>query len=44
VELTPEDGSADRRTVWVAKQPRKTVKMVATMPQMGGAILTAELK
>lgn len=44
VELTPQDGSADRRTLWVAREPRKTVKMVATMPQMGGAILTAELK
>jgi len=44
IELAPQDGSADRRTLWVAREPRKTVKMVATMPQMGGATLTAELK
>ncbi len=41
VNLTSDDGSAT--TVWVDKASRKPVKMSATMPQMNGAQLTAEL-
>jgi hypothetical protein len=43
VEITPGDGGADKVTVWVAKESRKAVKMSAVVPQMGGAIMTAEL-
>jgi dipeptidyl aminopeptidase/acylaminoacyl peptidase len=44
VELTPVEGGAEKVTMWIAKDSRKPVKMAATMPQMGGATLTAELQ
>jgi dipeptidyl aminopeptidase/acylaminoacyl peptidase len=44
VEVTPADGSADKLTVWVAKDSRKPVKLSAVMAQMGGATMTAELQ
>jgi len=31
-------------TAWIAKDSRKPVKFAATLPQMGGAKLTAELQ
>jgi len=43
VEITPADGTPGRRTYYVAKKEQRTVKIEATMPQMGGAKLTAEL-
>jgi dipeptidyl aminopeptidase/acylaminoacyl peptidase len=44
VELTPADGGSDKVTVWVAKEPRKPVKVAAVIAQMGGATMTAELQ
>lgn len=43
VEVTAADGAPGRRIYYVAKTERRTVKIEATMPQMGGARLTAEL-
>lgn len=43
VEVSPADGSPGRQTFYVAKKERRTVKIEASMPQMGGAKLTAEL-
>ncbi len=42
VELSSADGGADKQTLWVAKESRKPVKVVAVMPG-SGATLTAEL-
>jgi len=36
-------GGRGSATVWVATDSRNVVKVVATMPQMGGAKLTLEL-
>ncbi|MBL8232304.1 MAG: prolyl oligopeptidase family serine peptidase [Bryobacterales bacterium] len=44
VELTPADGSAGKIQVWIAKDTRMPVKIQASMPQMGGATMTAELQ
>jgi hypothetical protein len=43
VEITSADGGADKQTLWIAKDPRKAVKMSAVLTSMGGATLTAEL-
>ena len=44
VEVTNQDNSAEKVTYWIAKDTRSAVKIAATMPQMGGATLTAELQ
>ena len=44
IESVPVDGGSDSGTVWVDRDSRKTVKIVATLSQMGGAKLTAELE
>lgn len=44
VEVVSADNDADRQTVWIAKDSRKVLKIVATMPQLGGALLTSELQ
>jgi dipeptidyl aminopeptidase/acylaminoacyl peptidase len=43
VEVTSADGGAEKTTLWIAKDSREPVKVSAVMPQMGGAVLTAEL-
>jgi hypothetical protein len=43
VEITSAEGEADKLTLWVSKDARKVVKFMATLPQMGGAVLTSEL-
>ncbi|MBV9768691.1 MAG: alpha/beta fold hydrolase [Bryobacterales bacterium] len=43
VELSSADGGPDRSTIWIAKSARTPVKISALMPEMGGAMLTAEL-
>ena len=43
VEVTSADGGAEKTTLWIAKEDRKPVKVSSVMPQMGGAVLTAEL-
>ncbi len=44
VELVAADNEADKQTVWIAKDSHKVVKIVATLPQLGGALLTSELQ
>jgi dienelactone hydrolase len=43
LEISSAEGDPGSTTVWVATDSRKVVKIVATMPQMGGAKLTSEL-
>jgi dipeptidyl aminopeptidase/acylaminoacyl peptidase len=43
VEITSADGGTDKKTLWVAKDSHKVVKVSAVMAAMGGAILTSEL-
>jgi dipeptidyl aminopeptidase/acylaminoacyl peptidase len=42
VEITSAEGEAGSTTVWIAKDGRKVLKSVATLPQMGGAVITNE--
>jgi hypothetical protein len=44
VVITPADGgTGETTTLWVEKGSRRVVKMVTVIPQMNGAIATAEL-
>jgi dipeptidyl aminopeptidase/acylaminoacyl peptidase len=44
VEITPADGgTGETTTVWVDKATRRPVKSVSILPQMNGAVATAEL-
>ena len=43
LEITSADNEADKRTVWIAKDSRKVVKLSAVLTQFNGAILTSEL-
>jgi dipeptidyl aminopeptidase/acylaminoacyl peptidase len=43
VELVAADNEADKQTVWIAKDSHKVVKITATIPSLGGALLTSEL-
>jgi Protein of unknown function (DUF3108) len=42
VEVTSADGGSDKKTLWIAKDPRKVVKVTAVLASMGGAVLTEE--
>ncbi len=44
VEIASADGEPGSTTIWVAKDTRKVVKTTATIPQMGGAVVTSELQ
>lgn len=44
VEITSAEGEPGQTTVWVAADSRQVVKASATLPQMGGAVLTSELQ
>jgi dipeptidyl aminopeptidase/acylaminoacyl peptidase len=44
VEVTSAEGQPGQKTIWVAKDSRKVVKVSATVPQMGGAVVTTELQ
>jgi dipeptidyl aminopeptidase/acylaminoacyl peptidase len=43
IEVTSADGGADKKTVWIAKDSRKVVKVSAVVAAMGGAVVTQEL-
>jgi dipeptidyl aminopeptidase/acylaminoacyl peptidase len=43
LELTSAEGEPGKTTVWVAKDSRKVVKIIAVLPQMNGATLSSEL-
>ncbi len=42
-EITSAEGGPERITVWIAKDSRHPVKSSAVLPQMNGAVMTAEL-
>ena len=44
LELTSAEGDPGRTTVWIDTVTRKVLKTSATLPQMGGAVLTLELQ
>ena len=44
VELTAADDESDKQIVWIAKDSHKVVKIMATLPSLGGAVLTSELQ
>jgi dipeptidyl aminopeptidase/acylaminoacyl peptidase len=44
VEIVSAEGEPGTTTVWVARDSRKVVKIVATVPEMGGAVVTNELQ
>ncbi len=44
VEIASAEGDPGQTTLWVAKDTRKVVKLSATLPQMGGAVVTSELQ
>jgi dipeptidyl aminopeptidase/acylaminoacyl peptidase len=44
VEIASAEGEPGQTTIWVAKDSRKVVKLSATVPQMGGAVVTSELQ
>jgi dipeptidyl aminopeptidase/acylaminoacyl peptidase len=44
VEIASAEGEPGSTTIWVAKDTRKVVKTSATLPQMGGAVVTTELQ
>lgn len=44
VELASAEGEPGTTTIWVDKATRKVVKTSATLPQMGGAVVTTELQ
>jgi len=43
VEVASADGGADKKTLWIARDSRKVVKVKAVMASMGGAVMTEEL-
>lgn len=43
VEIVAADDESDKQTIWITKDSRKVVKVTATLPSMGGAVLTSEL-
>jgi len=44
VEIIDAANDADKQTVWIAKDSHKVLKIVATLPSLGGAVLTSELQ
>jgi dipeptidyl aminopeptidase/acylaminoacyl peptidase len=43
VEILAADNDADKQTVWIDKASRKVLKVSAVLPNLNGAVLTAEL-
>ena len=43
VELVAADDEADKQIVWIAKDSHRVLKISATLPSLGGAVLTSEL-
>jgi dipeptidyl aminopeptidase/acylaminoacyl peptidase len=44
VEIGSAEGEPGSTTVWITKDTRKVVKTIATVPEMGGAVVTTELQ
>jgi dipeptidyl aminopeptidase/acylaminoacyl peptidase len=43
VEISSADGGPDKRTLWIAGETHKVVKITAVLASMGGAVMTQEL-
>jgi dipeptidyl aminopeptidase/acylaminoacyl peptidase len=43
VEISSADGGSDKKTVWIAKDTHKVVKVTSVMAAMNGALMTQEL-
>ncbi len=43
VEISSADGGGDKKTLWVAGETHKVVKVSAVLASMGGAVMTEEL-
>jgi uncharacterized protein DUF3108 len=43
VKISSADGGSDKKTLWVARENHKVVKVTAVMASMGGAVMTQEL-
>ena len=43
VESVSADDEADKQTLWIAKDSHKVVKISATIPSLGGALLVSEM-
>jgi hypothetical protein len=43
VESVAAEDEADKTTLWIAKDSHKVVKISATIPSLGGALLTSEM-
>jgi dipeptidyl aminopeptidase/acylaminoacyl peptidase len=43
VEISSADGGSDKKTLWVAAETHKVVKVTAVLASMGGAVMTQEL-
>jgi dipeptidyl aminopeptidase/acylaminoacyl peptidase len=44
VEVIDANDEADKQTLWIAKDSHKVVKIISTLPSLGGAVLTSELQ
>jgi len=43
VDVSSADGGSDKKTLWIAKDSKKVVKVTAVLASLGGALLTEEL-
>jgi hypothetical protein len=43
VEISSADGGSDKKTIWIATDSHKVVKVSAVVASMGGAVVTQEL-
>jgi dienelactone hydrolase len=43
LDVSSTEGDGGQTTIWIDKATRKVLKISATLPQMGGAVVTAEL-
>jgi hypothetical protein len=44
LEVASAEGAPGGSTVWVDRASRKVLKTVASLPEMGGAVVTTELQ
>ena len=44
IDIQVAEDEADKQTIWIDKASRKIVKITATLPSLGGAVLTSELQ
>jgi len=43
VEISSADGGSDKKTIWIAGETHKVVKVASVLASMGGAVMTQEL-